>query len=629
MTSITLSRPGPAGNARIPRPGGRLFLFALASILLAAAAPAGAVELREDLWVTDGPVHAIAVDDEAGIVYIGGNFSRVATADDTVGVVRRNLAALDLASGAATAWDPGAIGVVRAMWLAPDGATLYIGGDFLAVGGQFRNRLAALSTANAVPRPWNPSADGPVRTMIPGFGGASVFVGGAFGTVAGATRHGLAEIRVSGDGSLTGLGQVPVTEPGADVHALALGETRLYVGGEFTLAREEEVEEEVEGEVEEEEVRRLAAIDLNSFEVVANWLPQIGDGVIRALHHHPDEAVVYAGGSFTVVEDAPRAGVAAFRASDGAALAWDPQLDGPVSAIASSLDRTALYFGGTFTAVAGVPQAHLAAVSAINGVLLEEWRIGAGAEVLRLVLSEDVEAERYTLFAGGRFETIGAAPRPGLVALEALRPERQPPLTVAEPPGGFFNSNNLTPITLVCDDGGGSGCDTTYYTLDGTDPDEESLVYFGPISVLVDTQVRFFSIDNVGNREPVNVETYEFEIDPPVTTASPHSRVFEEGAFEVTLSCTDAGSGCAVTYYTIDGTIPTTGSTPYTGPIRITGTTVLQYFSVDVAGNIEGVGRSEYVRNRGQVGALAWHEVLMLIALAAGARTGRGRRGHA
>jgi len=56
----------------------------------------------------------------------------------------------------------------------------------------------------------------------------------------------------------------------------------------------------------------------------------------------------------------------------------------------------------------------------------------------------------------------------------------------------------------------------------------------------------------------------------------------------VTLSCSDgAGSGCKAIYYTTDNSTPTLSSTQYSGPVMVTGTTILKVMSVDNAGNAE------------------------------------------
>jgi hypothetical protein len=72
-----------------------------------------------------------------------------------------------------------------------------------------------------------------------------------------------------------------------------------------------------------------------------------------------------------------------------------------------------------------------------------------------------------------------------------------------------------------------------------------------------------------------------FVFTPPTTTASPIGGNFA-GPLSVALTCIDAGAGCAAaTYYSTDGTEPTT---PYTAPIAITKTTTLTFYSRDADG---------------------------------------------
>jgi hypothetical protein len=100
--------------------------------------------------------------------------------------------------------------------------------------------------------------------------------------------------------------------------------------------------------------------------------------------------------------------------------------------------------------------------------------------------------------------------------------------------------------------------------------------------------------DSAGNWSTAYSGTIILDTINPQTTPSPAGMAYS-GSQAVSLICSDgSGSGCDRTYYTTDGTTPTTGSNVYTGPIVIATTTTLKYFSVDVAGNAEGVRSQTY-----------------------------------
>ena len=100
--------------------------------------------------------------------------------------------------------------------------------------------------------------------------------------------------------------------------------------------------------------------------------------------------------------------------------------------------------------------------------------------------------------------------------------------------------------------------------------------------------------DKVGNWSPVYSANINFDNAAPVTTASPVGGTYTTIQM-VTLSCSDGtGSGCDQTYYTTDGTPPTIASAVYAGPIPISATTTLRYFSRDRAGNQEAVKTQTY-----------------------------------
>lgn len=105
--------------------------------------------------------------------------------------------------------------------------------------------------------------------------------------------------------------------------------------------------------------------------------------------------------------------------------------------------------------------------------------------------------------------------------------------------------------------------------------------------------------DSAGNWTSVVSDTIEtdilaFDKEAPTTTASPGSGQIL-GYASITLSCDDNNrSGCDKTYYTTNGTDPTTASAVYTAPITIASSLTLKYFSVDLAGNAETVKSQTY-----------------------------------
>ena len=80
----------------------------------------------------------------------------------------------------------------------------------------------------------------------------------------------------------------------------------------------------------------------------------------------------------------------------------------------------------------------------------------------------------------------------------------------------------------------------------------------------------------------------------PVTTASPLGGTFT-APVTVTLTRNEAGT----TYYTTNGTTPTTSSSVYSAPLNFSATTTLKYFSRDTAGNSEAVKTQVYTITTG------------------------------
>ncbi|MFQ5900406.1 MAG: chitobiase/beta-hexosaminidase C-terminal domain-containing protein, partial [Thermodesulfobacteriota bacterium] len=77
---------------------------------------------------------------------------------------------------------------------------------------------------------------------------------------------------------------------------------------------------------------------------------------------------------------------------------------------------------------------------------------------------------------------------------------------------------------------------------------------------------------------------------PPITTASPQGGNYT-GSQTVTLTANEPST----TYYTTDGSTPTTLSPTYTSPVSITQDTTLSFFSIDTAGNVESIKTEFYI----------------------------------
>ncbi|MBI5664011.1 MAG: hypothetical protein HZC49_02805 [Nitrospirae bacterium] len=87
------------------------------------------------------------------------------------------------------------------------------------------------------------------------------------------------------------------------------------------------------------------------------------------------------------------------------------------------------------------------------------------------------------------------------------------PATTAIPPGGLKQTAQT--VTLFCDDNTGSGCANTYYCTGtiGSVCDPTTLYNYSPstqIQISSNTDLRFYSVDMLGNEEPVNTDTYTF-----------------------------------------------------------------------------------------------------------------------
>jgi hypothetical protein len=107
--------------------------------------------------------------------------------------------------------------------------------------------------------------------------------------------------------------------------------------------------------------------------------------------------------------------------------------------------------------------------------------------------------------------------------------------------------------------------------------------------------VKFFAVDVAGNTEIVKSQSLQVDTVAPATAISCNGQGCSTGWYNapvtVSLAATDnaGGSGVDKTYYTTNGTTPTTASTVYTSPFTVSTTATVKFFSTDKAGNAEAV----------------------------------------
>jgi len=112
-------------------------------------------------------------------VYAAGTFTSIG------GQARNNIAALDATSGAATAWNPNAGNSVNTSvsTMAIGRGTAFVSGTFTSIGGLPRNGLAAVDVASGAATEWAPSVNGSISALAAS--GGTVYLGGSFTRVEG------------------------------------------------------------------------------------------------------------------------------------------------------------------------------------------------------------------------------------------------------------------------------------------------------------------------------------------------------------------------------------------------------------------------------------------------------------
>jgi hypothetical protein len=123
---------------------------------------------------------------------------------------------------------------------------------------------------------------------------------------------------------------------------------------------------------------------------------------------------------------------------------------------------------------------------------------------------------------------------------------------------------------------------STYYSLNAG----PRLTYAGPFPISTEgtATLQYRSVDASGHSETTKTATVRIDKSSPNSTATAPAG-WQATPFSVTIGASDAYSGLSQTYYRVNGGAPQLYYLPV--DVSVDGTTSIEYWSVDVAGNAE------------------------------------------
>ncbi len=377
-------------------------------------------------------IYALALSADGQMLFIGGKFEAIG------GVNRRNLAALNTATGAVHVWQPDPDGFVRVFAQSHDKKLLYVGGNFEA--SKLERNQPYLFSVHADPASanfgalttWDPEADGAVETLFytKAIDGEFeepedpdnaedqyvLYVGGWFSTLGNSHKSFLGAVDAD-----TAVARNWNPAPDNPVFALAVDDKTVYAGGSFNR-------------IGFRKCSFLGAVDRVSGQVPDSWLLREDteklNGWVTALALSTTPDLLYAGGHFTRIGSKVRARLAKINCDSesstyGAPTGWDPGAGDITYVLSPYVDPVAgeekVLVAGKATEVNGKIRHRLAAFDkgATPGpdYVLNDWNPHANNPVYALAVSEG----DAVVYAGGIFTSMGDAGNPEVYAQERKR----------------------------------------------------------------------------------------------------------------------------------------------------------------------------------------------------------------
>ncbi|MBI5774425.1 MAG: hypothetical protein HZA89_11865, partial [Verrucomicrobia bacterium] len=346
-------------------------------------------------------------------LYIGGQFTSVTNFVGGSTTVRLRGAILSRDTSVAATYgtfNPRAGSDIFA--IAPGNQTnVFFGGNVYFINAQTRNRLAAMDVTTGGLTTWNPNANNTVFAMAKhqyeGFN--RIYVGGAFTTINGVTRNRIVSLNTDGTTDTTfinGAGQ-------NQVRALAVTETNLFVGGDFTTWFNNSTTANAVARLGLVSVNLTNGLTNNPF--TANFIKGSGTGAttnVAALAY--DATSLYVAGGFTNINATPNVfGLVKLDRNTGSRdAAWQMHTGETNAApIALAVVRTNIYVGGQFirttNTVGGTVsnRARLMALKPGDGTHSVNFTAVANNNVNAMAVFTN-SAGQTNIILGGQFTTI-------------------------------------------------------------------------------------------------------------------------------------------------------------------------------------------------------------------------------
>jgi hypothetical protein len=130
-----------------------------------------------------------------------------------------------------------------------------------------------------------------------------------------------------------------------------------------------------------------------------------------------------------------------------------------------------------------------------------------------------------------------------------------------------------------------------FYTTNGSTPTGTSTKYTAPITVGASETVKAIATASGYSTSATGSAAYVIDLPAATPTFSPAAGTYTSAQ---TVTIKDATSG-AIVYYTTNGSVPTTGSTKYTAPIKVSATETINAIATASGYSTSATGSAAYV----------------------------------